>query len=81
MEKGKVINDLIEITGKEPKEIGEEVFGVKRAMSYRLLSNYKKSVGENIKTVQRYLRYLARDLTRDGNSASKNRPVDENNDS
>lgn len=117
LEKGKVINDLMESTGKELKKIGEEVFGVKRAMSYRLLNAYKKSVGENttekprdidwnrfnqaldelpkaqdaisentrksqlkaVKTVQRQLRYLARDLARDDNSASKNKPVDENN--
>lgn len=117
VEKGKVINDLMASTGKEPTKIGEEVFGIKRAMSYRLLNAYKKSVGENttekprdidwasfnqalgeipkaqdaisedtresqlkaVKTVQQQLRYLARDLTRDDNSVSKNRPVDENN--
>ena len=117
VEKGKVINDLMASTGKEPKKIGEEVFGIKRAMSYRLLNAYKKSVGENtieksrdidwaclnqaltelpkaqdaisedtresqlkaVKTVQQQLRYLARDLTCDDNSVSKNRSVDENN--
>ena len=114
VEKGKVIDDLMKITDKEPKEIGEEVFGLKRAMSYRLLNTYRKSLGENtiekpremdwdsfrqaldkipktqdainpdirksqlnaIKTVQRQLRYLARDLARDDNSAGKNKPVD-----
>ena len=117
VEKGKVIDDLMKITDKKPKEIGEEVFGLKRAMSYRLLNAYKKSLGENtiekpremdwasftqaldklpkaqdaisedkresqleaIKTVQQQLRYLARDLARDDNSATKNKPVDENN--
>ena len=114
VEKGKVIYDLREISGKEPKEIGEEVFGIKRAMSYKLLNAYRKSVGENtiekpryidwesfnqaldelpktqdainpdtrksqlkaVKTVQQQLRYLARDLARDDNSAGKNKPVD-----
>ena len=114
VEKGKVINDLMVSTGKELSEIGEEVFGLKRAMSYRLVSSYKKSVGENtiekpremdwngfiqaldelprtqeainpdtrksqlkaVKTVQQQLRYLARDLARDDNSATKNKPVD-----
>ena len=114
VEKGKVINDLMKITDKEPKEIGEEVFGLKRAMSYRLLNTYRKSLGEDtiekprdidwasfnqaldelpktqdainpdtrksqlnaVKTVQQQLRYLARDLARDDNSAGKNKPVD-----
>ena len=114
VEKGKVIDDLMKITDKEPKEIGEEVFGLKRAMSYRLLNTYRKSVGENtiekpremdwesfnqaldelpktqdainpdtrksqlkaVKTVQQQLRYLARDLARNDNSATKNKPVD-----
>ena len=113
VEKGKVIDDLMKSTGKEPKEIGEEVFGLKRAMSYRLLNTYRKSLGENtiekpremdwesfnqaldkipknqsainedtresqleaVKTVQQQLRYLARDLARDDNSASKSKPV------
>lgn len=113
VEKGKVIDDLMKITDKEPKEIGEEVFGLKRAMSYRLLNTYRKSLGENtiekpremdwdsfrqaldkipknqsainedtresqleaVKTVQQQLRYLARDLARDDNSASKSKPV------
>jgi len=114
VEKGKVIDDLMKITDKEPKEIGEEVFGLKRAMSYRLLNTYRKSVGENtiekpremdwesfnqaldelpktqdainpdtrksqlkaVKTVQQQLRYLARDLARDDNSASKSKPAE-----
>ena len=114
VEKGKVIDDLMKITDKEPKEIGEEVFGLKRAMSYRLLNTYRKSLGENtiekpreidwesfnqalkelpktqdainpdtrksqlkaVKTVQQQLRYLARDLARNDNSAGKNKPVD-----
>lgn len=114
VEKGKVINDLMASTGKELREIGEDVFGVKRAMSYRLLNAYRKSVGENttekprdidwtsfnqaldelpktqdaisedrresqlkaVKTVQQQLRYLARDLARDDNSASKSKPAD-----
>lgn len=51
LEKGKVIYDLTKKTGKEVSQIGEEIFGLKRSMSYKTLNAYKNFIGES--TVQK----------------------------
>lgn len=45
LEKGKIIYTLSEETGKDIREIGEEIFGLKTAMLYRCVNVYKKSIG------------------------------------
>ena len=51
LEKGKVIYELTKETNKDIGEIGEEVFGLKKTMSYSSLNKYKKSIGE--KTIEK----------------------------
>lgn len=50
IEKGHVIYDLIKNNKKSPREVekvGEEVFGLKKSMSYFAVNTYKKSIGES----------------------------------
>ena len=45
LEKGKVIYTLAEQENKEIPEIGKEIFNLAKAMSYRIVNDYKKSIG------------------------------------
>ena len=46
LEKGKVIYELIKLTGKDIPEIGKAVFNLEQSMSYRIVHTYKKSIGD-----------------------------------
>lgn len=46
MDKGKVIYELSQQEQKDIPVIGKEIFNLEKAMSYRLVRDYKKSIGE-----------------------------------
>ena len=51
IQKGKIIHELENETGKTVIELGEELFGIAKSMAYRCVNAYKKY--ENIKTVKK----------------------------
>lgn len=51
LEKGKVIYELTKRTQKDISQIGEEIFGFKKSMSYKTVNAYRKSICES--TVQK----------------------------
>ena len=51
LEKGKVIYELTKRTRKDISQIGEEIFGFKKSMSYKTVNAYRKSICES--TVQK----------------------------
>lgn len=53
IEKGHVIYDMIQQTGKDAPHIAMEIFGVKTSMAYRCLNAYRKSIGEAVVTKHR----------------------------
>ena len=53
IEKGNVIYDMMQQTGKDAPHIAMEIFGVKTSMAYRCLNAYKKFIGETVVTKTR----------------------------
>ena len=53
IEKGNIIYDMMQQTGKDAPHIAMEIFGVKTSMAYRCLNAYKKSIGETVVTKPR----------------------------
>ena len=51
IQKGKIIHELENETGRPVIELGEELFGLAKSMAYRCVNAYKKY--ENIKTVKK----------------------------
>lgn len=84
IEKGHVIYDLIKNNKKSPREVekvGEEVFGLKKSMSYFAVNTYKKSIGENTVRKPRDSKFNAETLQNLLNKIPKNIPeisTDEN---
>lgn len=65
IEKGHVIYDLIKNNKKSPREVekvGEEVFGLKKSMSYFAVNTYRKSIGENTVSKPRENKFNAKTL-------------------
>ena len=75
IEKGHVIYDLIKNNKKSPREVekvGEEVFGLKKSMSYFAVHTYKKSIGENTVRKPRENKFNAETLQNLLNKIPKN---------
>lgn len=47
-EKGKIIYQLMQKTGKDATAIAKELFGIRISMTYHCLNAYKKSIGEPV---------------------------------
>jgi len=53
LDKGKILYDLMNKTGRDATELAEKLFGIRTSMTYRCLNAYRKSIGENVITKPR----------------------------
>lgn len=53
LDKGKILYDLMNQTGRDATELAEKLFGIRTSMTYRCLNAYRKSIGENVITKPR----------------------------